>query len=342
MLTVIASSRFRDHVPPEGHHERPARAEVMWHLAEAWRTAGGTVVEPRSATRAELRRVHQDRYLDLIAATAGRATSLDPDTHTSSQTHETALMAAGAALMAVERALSGDPSARRAYALVRPPGHHAEAGRAMGFCFYNNAAAAAAHALARGAARVAIVDYDVHHGNGTQWIFYDDPRVLYVSTHQFPFYPGTGAASDIGHGAGTGFTLNVPLEAGAGDGDYLAVFTRLVLPVLDQFRPDLIVVSAGFDAHERDPIAGMRMSAGGYAQLTRELCHASDRSCEGRLVLVTEGGYDLDALAACLQLTARLASGEPLDLPAIEDPATRRADAATAAVRAAQARCWRL
>jgi hypothetical protein len=206
----------------------------MWNVAEAWRLAGGTVVEPRPATRAELRRVHQDRYLDLIASTAGRATSLDPDTLTSPQTHETALLAAGATLMAVERALSGDPSARRAYALVRPPGHHAEAGRAMGFCFYNNAAAAAAHALARGAARVAIVDYDVHHGNGTQWIFYDDPRVLYVSTHQFPFYPGTGAARR--QGAGTG-SPERPTRAGAAMG--LPGLPRLV--ACAGVPPDLIV-----------------------------------------------------------------------------------------------------
>ncbi len=153
----------------------------------------------------------------------------------------------------------------RAFALVRPPGHHAERDRAMGFCLYNNVAVAAAHALARGLSRVAIVDIDVHHGNGTQWIFYDDPRVLYVSTHQFPFYPGTGAADEVGHGAGAGFTVNVPLEAGATDADYALVYEAIVGPVLAQFDPELVIVSAGFDAHEQDPLASMRVSTAGYA-----------------------------------------------------------------------------
>ena len=189
--------------------------------------------------------------------------SLDPDTYTSPESRDVALLAAGAAIGGVEAIVQS--RATRVMALVRPPGHHAERDRAMGFCLYNNVAAAAAHALTLGMERVVIMDYDVHHGNGTQWIFYEDPRVLYVSTHQYPFYPGTGAAEDVGRGKGAGFTLNVPLEAGSTDGDYDEVFKALVIPVIDQFRPELLLISAGYDAHERDPLARMRLSTAGYA-----------------------------------------------------------------------------
>lgn len=344
-MIVIYSERFEAHQTPPGHPESPARAEALGAVALYWRDAGGTVTEPRAATREELARVHDPDYLDRIAATSGRAVALDPDTFTSPESHEIALLAAGAALHGVEHAL-GRSSDARAVALVRPPGHHAERRRAMGFCLYNNVAAAAAHALARGCSRVAIVDYDVHHGNGTQWIFYDEPRVLYVSTHQYPFYPGTGAADEIGHGAAKGFTVNVPLEVGATDGDYDRVFRELIVPVLSAFRPDLIIVSAGFDAHERDPLAGMRMTTSGYANLTRQLCDAADACCGGRAVFVTEGGYDLPTLAACGTDVVRLAANQSSEVSvssganaAARGP-THRSEDAIDAVRAAHVRYW--
>ena len=342
MFAIVTSERFRDHTTPPGHPERPQRAEVMHAVAEAWRGTGGVVVPPRPATREELQRVHDPRYLDRIAATAGRAVSLDPDTFTSPESHDVALLAAGAMLTVIDRMFTTSPDLTRAFAFVRPPGHHAERSRAMGFCLFNNVAVAAAHALQRGAARVAVVDYDVHHGNGTQWMFYEDPRVLYVSTHQYPFYPGTGAAGDVGRDKGLGFTLNVPLEAGATDADFLAVFRTLVVPVLEQFRPDLILISAGFDAHARDPLAGMRMSTEGYGALTAELCATSDRCCQGRLVLVSVGGYDLAALASCLELTVAVAAGKQGGLPAVEASPGRAAERAIEAVRAAQGKYWRL
>ena len=233
--------------------------------------------------------------------------------------------------------------ATRAMALVRPPGHHAERDRAMGFCLYNNVAAAAAHALSLGLQRVVVMDYDVHHGNGTQWMFYEDPRVLYVSTHQSQFYPGTGASEEVGEGKGAGFTVNVPLEAGATDGDYAEVFNALVIPVIDQFRPELVLISAGYDAHASDPLAGMRLTTNGYAVLTKALCDAADRHCQGRTVVVTEGGYDLTALKACLESSiAVLDRGTIAAAPEPTLAATSRSRMAIAAVRAAQSKYWKL
>ena len=265
-------------------------------VAARWRKRGVDIVAPRAAKREELERVHDPDYLNTVAGTAGRAIRLDPDTYTSPESHEIALLAAGAALQAVERAMAAPNST--AMALVRPPGHHAERDRAMGFCLYNNVASAAAHARARGAAKVAVVDFDVHHGNGTQHIFETDPHVLYVSTHQYPFYPGTGAAIEVGRGPGRGFTVNLPLEAGSVDDDYHLVFGEVVVPVLRQFAPDLLIVSAGFDAHERDPLGGMRLTTGAFAAMTQELRRVAEECCAGRMVAVTEGGYDLEALAA--------------------------------------------
>ncbi|HEX6216775.1 MAG TPA: histone deacetylase, partial [Vicinamibacterales bacterium] len=197
----------------------------------------------------------------------------------------------------------------RALVLVRPPGHHAEADRAMGFCLYNNIAVGAAYARSRGCARVAIVDYDVHHGNGTQWIFYEDPTVLFVSSHQYPFYPGTGAASEQGRGAGHGFTLNLPLDAGAMNAEIERKYQQQVYPRLREFKPDLLMVSAGFDAHELDPLGQLRMTTEGFDRLTRALVAEADALCEGRVVMVTEGGYDLTAVAQCL--TAIVESSTP-------------------------------
>jgi acetoin utilization deacetylase AcuC-like enzyme len=300
MLTIISSPRFADHLTPPGHPERPERAEVMDVVAKKWREGGGKTHEPRLATDEDLGRVHAADYIESLKTVRGRAVMLDPDTFTSPESDQVARLAAGAVLTAVDLALDSRPPVR-ALALVRPPGHHAEADRAMGFCLYNNIAVGAAHARARGLARVAIVDYDVHHGNGTQWMFYEDPAILFISSHQYPFYPGTGDASQAGRGAGQGFTLNLPLEAGATDEQVLKVYADRALPALRTFGPELILVSAGFDAHERDPLGGLRMTTAGFSRLTADLVGAADQICQGRIVFVTEGGYDAFALAECLQ-----------------------------------------
>lgn len=299
MLTVISSARFADHLTPPGHPERPERALAMSEAVSRFHDAGGTVVEPRAATDEDLLRVHTREHVEAMLVTRGRAVMLDADTFTSPHSEEVARLAAGAVLTAVDAVLDG-PVGSRAVAAVRPPGHHAEAARAMGFCLYNNVAIGAAYARSRGVPRVAIVDYDVHHGNGTQWAFYEDPTVLYISSHQYPYYPGTGGAEEIGRGAGLGYTLNLPLEAGAGDRDVIGRYERHAIPALETFAPDLLLISAGFDAHERDPLAGCRMTTAGFRALTDLLVAAADRLCEGRAVLVTEGGYDLTALAECL------------------------------------------
>ena len=341
-MLLIASPQFAAHVTPPGHPERMERAQVFDAAASRWRERSGRVAEPRPATRDELVRVHQAEYLHELQATAGRAVMLDADTFTSPESLEVAALAAGAAVQAADHAWT---QREPAFALVRPPGHHAETDRAMGFCLYNNVAVAAAAARARGVRRVAIVDIDVHHGNGTQWMFYNDPSVLYVSTHQIPFYPGTGAADEVGAGDGEGFTVNVPIEAGATDADYDLVYGALVVPVLEQFAPELTLVSAGFDAHEADPLASMRLSTAGYARTVRAVVDASRRG-NSALALVTEGGYNLTALADCLDACFEVVGGGA-ETPPAAAPETGagaqglRGARAVAAVRAALGSHWR-
>ena len=309
-MMLVSSTRFGQHQTPDGHPEQPARARVMSEVSQRWANAGGVVREPRRASREELARVHDADYLDKMASNAGQRLRLDADTYTSAESYDIALEAAGAAVMVVDHTLkTGTP----AMALVRPPGHHAEAGRAMGFCLFNNVAVAAAAARASGCDRVAVIDYDVHHGNGTQWMFYDDPGVLYISVHQYPFYPGTGAVTETGRADGAGFTVNVPLAAGAGDGDYDRVMRRVVAPVVGAFDPQVILLSAGFDAHVQDPLGGMLVSTEGFTSLTAHVQHLATTCCGGRLAVVTEGGYDLTALGACLDGTVRqLADASPV------------------------------
>jgi acetoin utilization deacetylase AcuC-like enzyme len=305
-MVLYSSRAFASHVTPPGHPERLERAEVFTDVARAFEARGGVVIEPRAATLEELARVHTVEYLDQVAATAGRAVMLDPDTFTSPDSSEVASLAAGAAIEAARHAWR---TGEATMAMVRPPGHHAEADHAMGFCLYNNVAVAAAALRAAGAARVAIVDFDVHHGNGTQSAFYSDPTVYYASSHQFPYYPGTGAWDEVGDGPGRGFTLNVPMTAGARDADFLTAYDRTILPAVEAFRPDVLLVSAGYDAHELDPLAQMRMTSDGFARLVLRLKEVAAAVCGGRIAFITEGGYHLAALRECLEATIELGMG---------------------------------
>jgi len=341
-LILVSSTRFAEHQTPPGHPERPERAQVMDGVASRWRARGGEVVAPRAATHEQLERVHDPYYVQRISELRDRAVALDPDTYTSPESYEVALLAAGAAIDAVERAMGG--SHAYTLAMMRPPGHHAEHAHAMGFCLFNNVAVAAAHARhALGASRVAIVDYDVHHGNGTQHLFDHDKSVLYISTRQYPYYPGTGAAGEIGIGAGEGFTVNLPMESGSLDADFEHVFERVALPVLRQFAPDLILVSAGFDAHQRDPLAMMRATEAGFAAMTMALRQVADEVCKGRLALVTEGGYDLTALDGSLQAVVDVLAGHagPPKWPAATSTSTRGKVSADAAIQALS-KYWKL
>jgi acetoin utilization deacetylase AcuC-like enzyme len=262
--------------------------------------------EVHPALETDLEAVHTSRMLAQVRNLASYGGGqIDADTYVTSESWDTACLAAGATVGAVE-AVAG-ATAHNAFALVRPPGHHATPSRAMGFCLINNIAVAARYARRRlGVGRVAIVDYDVHHGNGTQDIFYDDPSVLFCSTHAAPFYPGTGSVGEMGDRADApGTTLNVPLPFGTGNRGYKQIFEQVITPALRQFRPELILVSAGFDAHWSDPLGPMVLSVSGFAQLNRALLDLADELCDSRLVMVLEGGYNLDALGACVVASVR-------------------------------------
>jgi acetoin utilization deacetylase AcuC-like enzyme len=296
-LGYVLDEIFVQHRAPSGHPERPARAEAVRDALIAAGIAGrGRQIATRAATDAELAAVHGGSYLSSLERTVpGNTGWLDADTYYSPRTWDAALAAAGSACDLATRVMTGELS--QGLAVVRPPGHHATRDQAMGFCLLNNVAAAAAAARAAGAARVAIVDWDVHHGNGTQDIFWNDPSVLYISAHQFPYYPGTGAPTEVGGDAAKGTTLNVGLPAGSGDDVYAAVFDHVFLPAIGRFEPDVIFISAGFDAFEHDPLAGMRVTHRGFAQMAQRLRFAADRAAAGRIISVLEGGYDLDGLA---------------------------------------------
>jgi acetoin utilization deacetylase AcuC-like enzyme len=296
------------HVAGPGHPERPARIDACLEALEEARL-DVEMTSPPPAPRADLERVHPARYLDALEAhcRAGGG-PLDPDTGAGPASFDIARRAAGACVEAVRSSLE---SGTRSFCLVRPPGHHATATRPMGFCLIDGAAVGAASAIGRGLGRVAVVDVDVHHGNGTQEIFWRDPAVLYVSMHQWPWYPWySGALEEIGEAGGEGANVNIPLEAGSGDAVYLAALDRIVGPVLRSFRPELLIVSAGYDAHFRDPLSSMEVTTGGYARIAAALVSLAEEVCGDRIVMTLEGGYDLGGLSSSFVATMRVLAGE--------------------------------
>jgi acetoin utilization deacetylase AcuC-like enzyme len=292
-VRVFTEPRCLDHRAPRGYPESPDRLTgVTSHLtARGWPITSEGVA--REVAEAAVAAVHDPAYVERFRRAAERGDALldSADNPLSAGTWEAAWAAVSATLAAAEHAT--EDGGAYAFAAVRPPGHHAEKGLAMGFCFFNNVAVAAQHLRDRGAERVAIFDFDVHHGNGTQHLFEERADVFYASTHQFPFYPGTGAAGETGRGSGRGATLNVPLPAGTGDEEYAEVFAERILPALAGFRPDVLLLSAGFDAWRGDPLGGMAVSEEGFATWGRQLGALADQIAGGRLLAVLEGGYDL-------------------------------------------------
>jgi acetoin utilization deacetylase AcuC-like enzyme len=314
---------FLDHDTGSGHPESADRLRAIRESLLGDPPQGLEWATPETAPAAALLRVHRPEYLELLERLRGRRGRLDPDTFVSERSVEAAYLAAGAALQVVDAVLSGD--ALTGLALVRPPGHHAEPDRAMGFCLLANAAIAAAHAIeSRGVERVLLVDWDVHHGNGIQNAFAGRRDVLYFSAHRGNgFYPGTGALDEVGSGEGAGYTVNAPLPPGCGDALYADLFRRLLVPVAASFRPDLVLVSAGFDAHEHDPLGDMAVTAEGFGQLGAIVREVADRWCEGRLALVLEGGYDLAGLVASLRFVLEAAQRHVEVREASPSPAER-------------------
>lgn len=312
---VVIDREYLKHLPGEGHPERPQRLKVLLELAEGLDSSRFALLPPRAATRAEVEFVHTPEHVRVVEQTSkSNRFALDGDTITSRDSFGVGLLAAGGFLTVLDAIAAGEFN--NGFALVRPPGHHALSEHAMGFCLFNTMAIGAEYLKrVHGAKRILIMDWDVHHGNGTQDAFFEDSSVLFISTHQFPFYPGSGAVNEVGAGAGEGYTINVPLPAGCGDAEYLQVFQEVVVPAAETFAPEWILVSAGFDPHRRDPLGGMGVTEQGFGAMAERLLALADRSSRSRIAFLLEGGYDLGALKGSVA-TVLAALQEPKELAA--------------------------
>jgi acetoin utilization deacetylase AcuC-like enzyme len=293
---VVVDKEYLKHQPGESHPERPERIKVLLDLAGGLDAAKYQLLPPQPAKRGDIAATHGEEHVKLIEATAQHNRyALDGDTITCRDSFAVSLLAVGGFIGLLDAVAAND--CRNGFALVRPPGHHALRNRAMGFCLFNTMAIGAEYLQRRhGAKKILIMDWDVHHGNGTQDAFYADPSVLFISTHQYPYYPGSGAANEVGSGAGEGFTINIPLPAGCADAEYAQAFHDIVVPAAENFAPDWILVSAGFDPHRRDPLGGMGVSDEGFALMAQRLLGLADKFAAGKIAFLLEGGYDLAGL----------------------------------------------
>jgi acetoin utilization deacetylase AcuC-like enzyme len=334
---IVKHERYIEHVMDPGHPESPERLKAIYHMLEESELKEKLIpVTPREATREELEAIHSPEHIELVASTAGQShTRLDMDTSTCAQSYGAALLAAGGLLELTKAVMEGP--VENGFALVRPPGHHAERTRSMGFCLFNNVAIAAAYALKNfSLKKVLIVDWDVHHGNGTQNSFFEDPRVLYISTHRYGFfYPGTGSANEVGRGKGEGFNVNVPLPTGCDDSVYGVFFESLVKPIALEYRPQLVLVSAGFDTHYDDPLGGMDVTPAGFA----------DSTAQGKLVLTLEGGYSIsgekESVKAVLKELAHISPLSKEDLLENEKAVYPRLEKAIFQIKEIQKKYWK-
>ena len=334
---LVLDRRYMEHDPGPGHPERPERIGVF--LPALRDRSGLTRVAPRPATEEEITLVHGESHFENVARTRTLSRfAFDADTPVSAGSFDTACLAVGGVLALLDEVVAG--RLRTGFALIRPPGHHAERDRAMGFCLFNNVAIGAAYLRARhGLERVLIVDWDVHHGNGTQHLFARDPGVLYVSTHRYPFYPGSGAIDELGERDGAGFTVNIPFPGGFGDAEYAEAFRTVIEPIALQYAPQLVLISAGFDAHRRDPLGGMEVTEQGFAALARSLLGVAEQTAGGRCVAVLEGGYDLQAMRDSASVVLDELSGAAIELP--PQPRSSHARPILDAVRRAHAPFWK-
>ncbi len=310
---VVRHEVYQKHLADSSHVESPRRLQVIYDMLDEADMAGKFLsVSPRPATHEELAWVHSESHIRRVAATDGKSfASLDPDTQTTPFSYQAATMAVGGLLCLIDKIFDG--TIQNGFALVRPPGHHAEHDRAMGFCLFNNVAYGALYAMnTYGVERVIIVDWDLHHGNATQHSFYENPDVLYFSTHQFPHYPGSGNLTEVGWGKGEGLTVNVPLWTGHGDGEFYKIFKEILVPIARDFKPGFILVSAGFDTYVEDPLGGMNVTLKGYAALTRVMMDLADTHCSGKLALTLEGGYHLGGLRASVKAVMKELVGESI------------------------------
>lgn len=293
---IIQDPLFMEHLRDFHHVESPQRLEVIYAMVQENFSGRLKSIPPRPATKQELAYIHKPDYIDRVASTQGKAyVSLDPDTQTTPRSYEAAILAAGGLFSLVDALMSREID--NGFALTRPPGHHAEADRAKGFCLFNNVALAAEYSrLRHGLEKILIIDWDLHHGNGSQHSFWDSRNVLYFSTHQYPYYPGTGAAGEVGGPKAQGYTVNVPLSSGYQDNDFVQILERILLPIGRRFKPDLILISAGFDTFYLDPLGAMQVTPKGFARMTRVLLGLAGEVCQGRLLLTLEGGYHLEGL----------------------------------------------